>query len=84
MNIEKTYGLMNKLQVFKNLLKSTQKLKVELNKNTYRYYVNIFSNITDVFDCKQKDELSEEIKNVFIPVLESKIKELEKEIKSQK
>ena len=83
MDIEKTYELMNELQIFKNLLKSLEELKPERN-NLCRYFLTINSIVMDQVDYKKRDLIAEDVKNCLRPPLETKIKELEEEIKSGK
>jgi len=83
MDIEKTYELMNELQIFKNLLKSLDGIKAERS-TTYRYFVKVQTIFMDEIDYKKRDLIVENIKNCLKPSLESKIKELEEEIKNSK
>lgn len=83
MDIEKTYELMNELQIFKNLLKSLEDLKPERN-SLCRYFLTIQSIVMDQVDYKKRDLIAENVKNCLKPSLEQKIKELEEEIKNGK
>lgn len=88
MDIEKTYELMNELQIFKNLLKRIDNLEVELDNKTFKFYIRIYVNIMEEMIINgghtKKKEICENIKNCLKPSLELKIKELEKEIKNGK
>lgn len=84
MDIEKTYELMNELEIFKELLKEVNTLEVKRNEHAYRHYIRIFVNIMDQIDYKKRDLIVENIKNCLRPSLETKIKELEEEIRDQK
>lgn len=83
MDIEKTYELMNELQIFKNLLKSLEDLKPERNQ-LYRYFLTIQSIVIEQIDYKKRDLIAENVKKCLRPSLELKIKELEKEIQASK
>lgn len=83
MDIEKTYELMNELQIFKNLLKSLEDLKPERN-NLCRCFLTISSIVMDQVDYKKKNLIAENVKNCLRPSLEIRIKELEEEIRKQK
>ena len=83
MDLEKQYQMMHKLQIFKTILKNVETLKVELNKNNYRYFVDISARVMQELDVKLWDDLVNDIKNTLKPSLESKVRELEEEIKNK-
>lgn len=76
MDIEKTYQLMNRLEMFKRFLKDINYLKI--TKSDRGDFVSVFARFVD--QLEERDEFVAELKKLLTPVFENKIKELEEEI----
>lgn len=83
MDIEKQYQMMHKLQIFKTILEKVNDLKPELNKNRFRYFLDISVVIMQELKVELWGDLINDLKQTLKPSLELKIKELEKEIKAK-
>lgn len=82
MDIEKTYELMNQLEVYKNLFVKIRDLNLT-KADKYFKYDHIYFSI-EIFDqIKEKQQLVKDIKHLLQAPIELRIKELEKEIKAQ-